>query len=416
MPPADFPLPDLPVAECIPRLLTVLGERANAVLVAPPGAGKTTTVPLALLDAPPLERGRILMLEPRRLAARAAATRMASLIGEPVGKTVGFRTRLESAVSSATRIEVVTTGLFVRRLLGDPELGGVSTVILDEIHERSLEADLALALALDAQAMLRPDLRLLAMSATLDGARLSAIMNAPIVESAGRMHPVEIRHAARDIAHVRELSDAMARAIRAALEEAPGDILAFLPGMGEIRRTETALEGIDATVLPLHGDLPPAAQDLALRPAQGRRVVLATAIAETSLTVPGVRIVIDGGFRRAPRFDPASGFTQLKTERVSRAAADQRAGRAGREAPGLAIRLWTSATQRGLRPHDRPEILEAELSGLVLDCAAWGTPPGKLAFPDAPPEGALAAARELLIELGAMDAAGGITPLGKKMS
>ncbi len=414
--PASFSFPDLPVAECLPRLLAVLGEQSNAVLVAPPGAGKTTSVPLALLGAAPMNSGRILMLEPRRLAARAAASRMASLIGEPVGRTVGFRTRLESATSAAARIEVVTTGLLIRRLLGDPGLDGVSTVILDEIHERSLEADLALALCLDAQAMLRPDLRLLAMSATLDGARLSAIMTAPIVESAGRMHPVEIRHAPRDLSHPRDLPEAMARAIRAALAEAPGDILAFLPGMGEIRRTEAALDGLDARVLPLHGDLAPAAQDLALRPADTRRVVLATAIAETSLTVPGVRIVIDGGFRRAPRFDPSSGLTRLATERMSRAAADQRAGRAGREAPGLAIRLWTEAAQRGLRPYDRPEILEAELSGLALDCAAWGTPPGRLAFPDAPPEGALAAGRTLLIDLGAMDETGTITPLGRRMS
>ena len=414
--PPSFSLPDLPVAECLPRLFAVLGEQSNAVLVAPPGAGKTTSVPLALLGSAPMSSGRILMLEPRRLAARAAAGRMASLIGEPVGRTVGFRTRLESAVSAATRIEVVTTGLFIRRLLGDPGLDGVSTVILDEIHERSLEADLALALCLDAQAMLRPDLRLLAMSATLDGARLSAIMTAPIVESAGRMHPVEIRHAPRDLSHPRDLPEAMARAIRAALAEAPGDILAFLPGMGEIRRTEAALDGLDARVLPLHGDLAPAAQDLALRPADTRRVVLATAIAETSLTVPGVRIVIDGGFRRAPRFDPSSGLTRLATERVSRAAADQRAGRAGREAPGLAIRLWTEAAQRGLRLYDRPEILEAELSGLALDCAAWGTPPGRLAFPDAPPEGALAAGRTLLIDLGAIDETGTITPLGRRMS
>ena len=416
MPLPDFTLPELPVAESIPRLLRLLSEQSNAVLVAPPGAGKTTCVPLALLDATPLNRDRILMLEPRRLAARAAANRMADLIGEPVGRTVGFRTRLESTVSSATRIEVVTTGLLIRRLLGDPGLEGVSTIILDEIHERSLEADLALALCLDAQSVLRPDLRLLAMSATVDGARLSAIMNASIVESAGRVHPVEIRHAARDIQNIWDLPEAMARAIRATLAEAPGDILAFLPGMGEIRRTEAALDGLAAAVLPLHGDLPTSAQDLALRPAEGRRVVLSTAIAETSLTVPGVRIVIDGGFRRAPRFDPASGLTRLTTERVSRAAADQRAGRAGREAPGLAIRLWTSAAQRGLRAYDRPEILEAELSGLVLDCAAWGTPPDKLAFPDAPPAGALSAARELLIELGAMDVAGVITPLGKRMS
>ncbi|MDR3526876.1 MAG: ATP-dependent helicase HrpB [Rhizomicrobium sp.] len=413
--PLPFLLPDLPITECLPRLLTVLGEQSNAVLVAPPGAGKTTCVPLALLYAAPMDQGRILMLEPRRLAARAAASRMATLLGEAVGQTVGFRTRLESAVSAATRIEVVTTGLLVRRLLGDPGLEGVSTVILDEIHERSLEADLALAFSLDAQAMLRPDLRLLAMSATLDGARLSAIMSAPIVESAGRMYPVEIRHALRDLAQLRDLPEVMARAIRAALAEAPGDILAFLPGMAEIRRTESALEGIDATVLPLHGDLPPAAQDLALRPAQNRRVVLATAIAETSLTVPGVRIVIDGGYRRAPRFDPASGLTRLVTERVSRAVADQRTGRAGREAPGLAIRLWTEAAQRGLRPYDRPEILDAELSGLVLDCAAWGTPPDELAFLDAPPDGAIATARTLLTELGAMNE-GGVTPLGMRMN
>jgi ATP-dependent helicase HrpB len=416
MPSPRFTIPDLPITECLPRLIAVLGEQSNAVLVAPPGAGKTTCVPLALLGAQPMDRGRILMLEPRRLATRAAASRMASLIGEAVGQTVGFRTRLESAVSSKTRIEVVTTGLYVRRLSGDPGLEGVAAVILDEIHERSLDADLALALCLDAQAMLRPDLRLLAMSATLDGARLSAIMSGTIVESAGRMYPVEVRHAARDLQTLRDLPAAMARAIRGAFAEAPGDILAFLPGMAEIRRTETALDGIDAKVLPLHGDLPPAAQDMALRPAEGRRIVLATSIAETSLTVPGVRIVIDGGYRRAPRFDPASGLTRLTTERVSRAVADQRAGRAGREAPGIAVRLWTEAAHRGLRLYDRPEILDAELSGLVLECATWGTPPDKLAFLDAPPEGAVAAARALLVELGAMDETGAVTPLGKRMN
>ena len=406
----------LPVAEAVPRLLRSLEDHPNAVLVAPPGAGKTTTVPLALLRKAAWATGRIVMLEPRRLAARAAATRMASLIGEPVGETVGFRTRIDSAVSARTRIEVVTTGLLVRRLLADPGLEGVCAVILDEIHERSLEADLALAFCLDAQKLLRPDLRLLAMSATLDGARLSALMGAPVIESAGRMHPVEVRHQPRDLGHIRDLPEAMARAIRAVLAEAPGDVLAFLPGMGEIRRTEAALAGVDALVLPLHGDLPPAAQDLALRPAERRRVVLATSIAETSLTVPGVRIVVDGGYRRTPRLDSGTGLTRLTTERISRAAGDQRTGRAGREAPGLAIRLWTTATHRGLRPFDRPEILEAELSGLVLDCAAWGTAPTDLPFPDPPPAGGLAAGRALLGELEALGNDGAITEFGRRMS
>ena len=406
----------LPVAEALPRLLEALATQPNAVLVAPPGAGKTTTVPLALLGGAAWATGRIVMLEPRRLAARAAATRMASLIGEAVGETVGYRTRIDSAVSARTRIEVVTTGLLVRRLLHDPGLDGISAVILDEIHERSLEADLALAFCLDAQKLLRPDLRLLAMSATLDGGRLSALMGAPVIESAGRMHPVAVRHQPRDLPHLRDLPEAMARAIRAVLTEMPGDVLAFLPGMGEIRRTEAALDGAGALVLPLHGDLPPAAQDLALRPAERRRVVLATSIAETSLTVPGVRIVVDGGYRRTPRLDQTTGLTRLATERISRAAADQRAGRAGREAPGLAIRLWTTATHRGLRPFDRPEIIEAELSGLVLDCAAWGTAPTDLPFPDPPPEGAVAAARALLRALEATGEDGAITELGRRMS
>jgi len=409
-------LPVLPVTEALPALLEALERRPNAVLVAPPGAGKTTIVPLALMDAAWRQDGRILVLEPRRLAARAAAIRMASLINEPVGQTVGYRTRLDSAVSAATRIEVVTEGLLVRRLHGDPTLEGVAAVLLDEVHERALEADLALALCLDLQRVLRPELRLLAMSATLDGARLSALLDGPVIESAGRMFPVDVRHAVRDVTDVRDLADAMARAVRSALLEHEGDILAFLPGMGEIRRTETALVGCGALVLPLHGDLPPGQQDLALRPAEGRRVVLATSIAETSLTVPGVRIVIDGGWRRSPRLDPSTGLTRLATLRVSRAAADQRAGRAGREAPGVAIRLWTTALHRGLPPYDRPAILEAELSGLLLDCAAWGTPPADLPFPDPPPAGALAAARALLIGLGAIDAAGRITRQGHRMA
>ena len=409
-------LPTLPVTEALPALLDALERRPNAVLVAPPGAGKTTIVPLVLLGAAWRGDGRILVLEPRRLAARAAATRMASLINEPVGQTVGYRTRLDSAVSPATRIEVVTEGLLVRRLHGDPTLDGVAAVLLDEVHERALEADLAMALCLDLQRMLRPELRLLAMSATLDGARLSALLDGPVIESAGRMFPVDVRHAGRDVTDARDLPDAMARAIRAALLEHEGDILAFLPGMGEIRRTEAALTGCGALVLPLHGDLPPAQQDLALRPAEGRRVVLATSIAETSLTVPGVRIVVDGGWRRSPRLDSATGLTRLATLRVSRAAADQRSGRAGREAPGVAIRLWTTALHRGLPPYDRPAILEAELSGLLLDCAAWGTAPADLPFPDPPPLGALAAAAALLSGLGAIDAAGRITPQGHRMA
>lgn len=410
-------VPDsLPVAEAVPPLLRALESAPNAVLVAPPGAGKTTTVPLALLEAPWRQGGRIVMLEPRRLAARAAATRMASLIGEAPGGRVGFRTRLESAVSSATDIEVVTEGLLVRRLLSDPGLTGTACVIFDEIHERALDADLALAFCLDLQREFRPELRLLAMSATADGARLSALLDAPVIESAGRMFPVAVEHAARDLAHVRDLPEAVARAIRGALAAHPGDVLAFLPGMGEIRRCEQALSGAPALVLPLHGDLPPAEQDRALRQADGRRVVLATSIAETSLTVPGVRVVVDGGYRRAPAVDPGTGLTRLETVRISRAAAEQRAGRAGREAPGVAIRLWTAAQHRALAPFDRPEMLNAELSGLALACAAWGTAVEELRFPDAPPAGALAAGRALLRDLGALDADGALSALGREMS
>ena len=411
-----IPLPDLPVTDALQALTALLDGGSNGVLVAPPGAGKTTLVPLALLDAPWRGDQRIVMLEPRRLATRAAATRMASLLGEPVGRTVGFRTRLDSAVSAETRIEVITEGLLVRRLQSDPGLDGIAAVILDEIHERSLESDLALAFCLNLQRMLRPELRLLAMSATADGARLAPLMQAEIVESAGRMFPVDVRHNPRDIATPRDLPDALARAVRAALADHQGDILAFLPGMAEIRRAQAALEGCGALVLPLHGELPQAEQDRALRPAETRRVVLATSIAETSLTVPGVRIVVDGGWRRAPRLDPATGLTRLATMRISRAAADQRAGRSGREGPGVAIRLWSPNLHRGLPAFDRPEMLEAELSSLALDCAAWGTPPHDLAFQDRPPAGALAAANALLTELGALNAAGQITPTGQRMA
>ena len=409
-------LPTLPVTEAIPSLLAAAAAGRNVVLVAPPGAGKTTLVPLALLDAPWRGDGRVLVLEPRRLATRAAAARMASLLGEAPGGMVGFRTRLDAAVSAATRIEVVTEGLLVRRLQSDPGLDGVAAVILDEVHERSLESDLALGLCLELQRVLRPELRLLAMSATAEGGRLAALMNAELIESAGRMFPVSVHHAVRDVPGPRDLPDAMARAVRAALAEHDGDILGFLPGMAEIRRSQSALADCGALVLPLHGDLPPAEQDRALRPAQERRIVLATSIAETSLTVPGIRIVVDGGWRRAPRLDPATGLTRLTTLRISRAAADQRAGRAGREAPGVAIRLWSMALHRGLAAFDRPEILEAELSSLALDCAAWGVEPGDLAFLDRPPPGALAAAGALLRELGAFDRQGRITDAGREMA
>jgi ATP-dependent helicase HrpB len=408
--------PALPILDCLPALQAALAEKSNAILVAPPGAGKTSIVPLALLNAPWLGGDRIVMLEPRRLAARAAASRMSMLIGEQPGQTVGFRTRLDSAVSAATRIEVITEGLLVRRLQGDPGLGGVACVIFDEVHERGLDADLALALCLDLQRGLRPELRLIAMSATADGARLSSLLDAPVIESAGRLFPVLVHHAHRDLSRASDLPEAMGRAIRAALQAHPGDILAFLPGMAEIRRTEQAVSGCGAAILPLHGDLPAAEQDRALRPGDGRRVVLSTSIAETSLTVPGVRIVIDGGYRRTPRLDPATGLTRLETFRISRAAADQRAGRAGREGPGVAIRLWTPALHRGLAPFDRPAIFDSELAGLALDCAAWGASPSALPFPDDPPSGALAAARELLRSLGALTGEGLITDNGRRMA
>jgi ATP-dependent helicase HrpB len=405
---------DLPVNDVLPALLASLQTRPNAILVAPPGAGKTTLAPLALRGANPT--GKILMLEPRRLAARAAATRMASLIGEPVGGQIGFRTRLEQAVSAATGIEVITEGLLTSRLLADPGLTGISHVIFDEVHERSLEADLALALVLDLQRTLRPELHILAMSATADTDILAKRLDAKVIESNGRMHPVSVRHATRDIPTARELPEAAAKSIREALAAHDGDILVFLPGMAEIRRTESLLAGCPALVLPLHGELPPEAQDLALREHDKRRVVLATSIAETSLTVPGVRIVIDGGFRRSPRLDVSTGLTRLATLRISRAAATQRSGRAGREAPGIAIRLWTEALHRGLPNFDRPEIFEAELSGLALTCAAWGEKPEDLPFPDTPPAGAIKAAHALLTELGALDDSGKLTRPGREMA
>jgi len=417
-------LPELPVSEALPALREALSASSNAVLIAPPGAGKTTIVPLALMEEAWAAQGRILILEPRRVAARAAARRMASLIGEDQpGGIIGLATRLDRQFSDRTRVEVVTEGLLVRRLQSDPGLEGVAAILFDEAHERNLDTDLALALALDLQRALRPELRLLAMSATLDGASFAGLMAeggtpAPVIESLGRAYPVESRHRARDLRDPRDLPEAMASAIREALASHPGDVLAFLPGWGEIRRTAERLGGVGALVLPLHGELPPAEQDLALNPAPDgqRKVVLATSIAETSLTVPGVRIVMDGGYRRAPRLDAASGLSRLVTLRIGKAAAEQRAGRAGRTAPGVAIRLWTEALHRGLPQADRPEILEAELSGLALDCAAWGAEPGALAFLDAPPSGTMAAARGLLRDLDALDDEGRITETGRRMA
>lgn len=411
---------DLPVAEALPALREALRAGPNAVLVAPPGAGKTTLAPLVLKDEPWAEGGRILVLEPRRVAARAAARRMAEMIGEAApGGTIGIATRLDRAFSDRTRVEVVTEGLLVRRLQSDPGLEGVAAVLFDEAHERNIDTDLALALCLDLQRALRPELRLLAMSATLDGAAFARLLgDAPVIESLGRAWPVELRHRARDLADARDLPEAMASTIREALREHPGDVLAFLPGWGEIRRTQERLGGLDALVVPLHGELPPAEQDIALNPApDGRRkVVLATSIAETSLTVPGVRIVVDGGFRRAPRLDTASGLSRLVTIRISRAAAEQRAGRAGRTAPGVAIRLWSEALHRGLPLADRPEMLEAELSSPVLDIAGWGARIEDLAFLDPPPAGAVKAAQALLRDLDALYGEGRITETGRRMA
>ena len=412
---------DLPIHAVLGELRAALTATPNVVLVAPPGAGKTTVVPLALRDAPWVAGGKLIVLEPRRLAARAAAQRMAATLGEPVGETVGFRVRLQSKVSVRTRIEVVTEGVFTRMILDDPELTGVAGVLFDEFHERSLDADLGLAFALDAQGALRPDLRLLVMSATLDGARVAALLEgAPTLESHGRVFPVETHYLGRDPAA--RLEEQMVRAVRRALAEEAGDILAFLPGQGEIRRTETLLaERIDPSVLiaPLYGALDVADQDRAIAPAPpGRRkVVLATSIAETSLTLEGVRVVIDGGVARVPRYDPQSGLTRLETVRVSQASADQRRGRAGRVGPGVCYRLWDEPETRSLPPFARPEILESDLSGVALDLAQWGArSPADLAFLDPPPSAAFAEARGLLARLEALDATGALTAHGKAIA
>ncbi|MEA2910596.1 MAG: ATP-dependent helicase HrpB [Bradyrhizobium sp.] len=418
--PRSFDTP-LPIDSVLDQLARTLADRNAAVLVAPPGAGKTTRVPLALLDEPWARGKKIIVLEPRRIAARASAERMAHTLGERVGETVGYRVRFGSKVSRATRIEVVTEGIFSRQILDDPELSGIAAVLFDEFHERSLDADLGLALARDAQTGLREDLRILVMSATLDGARVAKLLGeAPVISSEGRAFPVETRYLGRkqDAPLERQMADAIAMALRAD----PGSVLAFLPGAAEIRRTQNLLgERVhDAAIeiVPLFGALDAAVQDRAIAPAPkgSRKVVLATSIAETSLTIEGVRIVVDCGVARVPRYEPDIGLTRLETVRASRAAVDQRRGRAGRTAPGVCYRLWDEPQTASLAAYTQPEILSADLSSLVLDLAQWGvSDPATLAFLDPPPVPALKEAKNLLRELGALDADGRITAEGNSL-
>lgn len=410
-----------PVDAVLPALQEALRVRNAAVLVAQPGAGKTTRVPLALLDEPWARSGKILVLEPRRIAARAAAQFMANSVGERLGDTVGLRVRFGSKVSRKTRIEMITEGVFTRLVLEDPELKDVAAVVFDEFHERSLDADLGLALALDAQRGLREDLRILVMSATLDGARIAKLLDgAPVIESEGRAFLVETKYVGRDARtpiHV-----AMADALARVADNETGSVLGFLPGVGEIRRTVDLLaerirdNAID--VVPLYGALDSQVQDKAIEPpVSGRRkIVLATSIAETSITIKGVRVVVDSGLARVPRFEPDLGLTRLETVRVSRASADQRRGRAGRTEPGICYRLWDEEQTRSLLPFATPEILAADLTGLVLDLAQWGVrDPATLTWLDPPPPAAINEARSLLTSLGALDAGGAITPRGKKL-
>jgi ATP-dependent RNA helicase HrpB len=418
--PRSFDTP-LPIDVVLDELSATLERTNAAVLVAPPGAGKTTRVPLALLDAPWAKAKKIIMLEPRRIAARASAERMAKSLGERTGETVGYRVRFGSKISRATRIEVVTEGIFSRQILDDPELTGVAAVLFDEFHERSLDADLGLALARDAQTGLREDLRILVMSATLDGARVARLLgDAPVVESLGRAFAVDTRYLGRkaDAPLERQMAEAIASALRADA----GSVLAFLPGAAEIRRTQTFLaERIhDASIeiVPLFGALDAAVQDRAIAPAPKgtRKVVLATSIAETSLTIEGVRIVVDCGLARVPRYEPDIGLTRLETVRASRAAVDQRRGRAGRTEPGVCYRLWDEPQTASLAAFTQPEILSADLTSLVLDLAQWGvSDPASLSFLDAPPAPALKEAKSLLRELGALDADGRITAEGKSL-
>ncbi len=411
----------LPIDDALPALTEALRAREATVLVAPPGAGKTTRVPLVLMDEPWAADKKIIVLEPRRLAARAAAERMAKTLGEKVGDTVGLRVRFGSKVSKRTRIEVVTEGIFTRMILDDPELNGIAAVLFDEFHERSLDADLGLAFARDAQQGLRDDLKLLVMSATLDGARVARLLgDAPLVESLGRAYPVETRYLPREARnHIEpQVADAVMRALRADA----GSILVFLPGQAEIRRIQTLLaERItdhETDLVALYGALDAQVQDRAIAPAPAgrRKVVLASSIAETSITIEGVRIVIDSGLARVPRFEPGTGLTRLETVRVSRAAADQRRGRAGRTAPGICYRLWSEPETASLEAYARPEILAAELSSFALDLAQWGVAePSTLAFLDPPPQAAYAEARKLLVELHALDSDGRITDEGRTL-
>lgn len=412
---------NLPITAVLSELGAALATHSRALLVAPPGAGKTTGVPIALLDAPWRGDGTILVLEPRRIAARGAASRMASLLDEHLGERVGLRTRFDSKTSAKTRILVVTEGVFSRMAVDDPELAGIAAVLFDEFHERSLDADFGLALALESQSALRPDLRLLVMSATLDDQRISALLgDAPVIRSEGRNFPIVTRYPGRDA--TKRIEEQMASAILTALRGEKGSILAFLPGQGEIERVARLLDEAklpaDTDLCPLYGALDFAKQDAAIRPAPpGRRkIVLATAIAETSITIEGVRIVIDSGLARVPRYEPDLGLSRLETVRVSRASADQRRGRAGRTEPGIAIRLWDEAQDQGLLPFNRPEILEADLTRFRLDCAGAGIlDPASLTLLDAPPKAALSEATALLTELGALDGAGRLTAKGRHL-
>ncbi|ALG67271.1 ATP-dependent helicase HrpB [Beggiatoa leptomitoformis] len=410
----------LPIDTVLPNLQSALQHHPAVVLQAPPGAGKTTRVPLALLNATWLQQQTIILLEPRRLATRAAAQRMADELGEAVGKTVGYRTRFESQLSAQTRIEVVTEGILTRRLQRDPELTGVGLVIFDEFHERSLHADTGLAFCLETQQALRDDLKLLVMSATLDGQAVAKLLgNAPIISSAGRSYPVSLQYIPTD--NNAPIAESMANALRNLITETTGDILAFLPGGGEIRRTQQLLNATfppQIQIYPLYGDLSREAQDQAIRPAANgqRKIVLATPIAETSLTIEGITTVVDSGWRRAPRFDPSSGLSHLALQRVSKAAAEQRAGRAGRLQAGTCYRLWSKEQQERLIAQTPAEILEADLAPLALELAQWGVQDANtLRWLDPPPVAALAQARELLADLEALDTQGRLTHIGKTM-